>query len=202
MFSIVFVAKKMFASAGVCSICKKNSGSSVCTGCGRSFCIKDFKAHRQSLSLEIEDLLVDGEEILSRSKENSSNFVLSKITEWEKISISNVRSVAEKLRAELSDLLENRRRQSVSELSRIFSKVEEMKKSENFVEKDLNLIKKNLSKIRSDLENFSSIEVRLWPIEPEKFAEIRSEKRQKSSFGFPTTKNVRSLKKVRFEFST
>lgn len=143
--------------------CKCNKGGAIftCDGCHHSFCLKHTSDHRQELSQQMDNI---GQEYdtLKRDidlQDTNNNSLLNKIDQWEEDSISNIRSCAEKARADLKRLNEEAKNQLNEMMKKISDELRSNQKSDEYTEDNITQWTNQLKTLRLELEKLSEIEI-------------------------------------------
>ena len=149
----------MIVASQQCSICRKQLGTSYCTGCGAYFCMKHFRQHRQTLTGQLETILADRSALQERIQQAKQakdvrSPLLAQIDEWQSTTIARVKAVAEQARAQVAELLESRRTKLSNDFKRFSHELLDFKETENFVEHDLTRSKRLLQQLSNELKQW------------------------------------------------
>lgn len=157
------------ASSNRCSTCQKNPGISFCPGCKAYFCDKDFKAHRGILVRDLDRAGTDRNELQGKIKKVKSlkqpgNLLLTRIDEWQQLTIEKVKQAAQQARQQVVKIMNSKRDEITREFQTLTEEIECLKDSESVLEPDLINLKRDLSRLNKDVEQFfqpSTIEVNM-----------------------------------------
>ncbi|CAF3884254.1 unnamed protein product [Rotaria sp. Silwood1] len=143
-----------------CSACNKTQAKSICAGCKKYFCRKDFKEHEQQLSIKFDnDIVRSHDELLEQmQKLEKSNYLsldlFDQIEQWKKTAIKKVEKAAEKAHHELIELIDKQRMIMTKQLEPITREIRCLRKEENFAEDDINRLKQKINEIQQKLKQF------------------------------------------------
>lgn len=103
-----------------CIKCDKGLGVTTCGGCQQWFCTKHFVDHRQELATQM-DYIGHEHDLFQRDliQENFTHPLLTRINEWEQISIKRIVTVAEEARKELSKYFDYNKEQLKTSLNQL-----------------------------------------------------------------------------------
>ncbi|CAF3716013.1 unnamed protein product [Rotaria sordida] len=143
-----------------CSACNKTQAKSICAGCKKYFCRKDFKEHEQQLSIKFDnDIVRSHDELLEQmQKLEKSNYLsldlFDQIEQWKKTAIKKVEKAADKVHHELIELIDKQRMIMTKQLEPITREIRSLRKEENFAEDDINRLRKKINEIQQKLKQF------------------------------------------------
>ncbi|CAF1007495.1 unnamed protein product [Rotaria sordida] len=143
-----------------CSACNKTQAKSICAGCKKYFCRKDFKEHEQQLSIKFDnDIVRSHDELLEQmQKLEKSNYLsldlFNQIEQWKKTAIKKVEKAADKVHHELIELIDKQRMIMTKQLEPITREIRSLRKEENFAEDDINRLRKKINEIQQKLKQF------------------------------------------------
>lgn len=145
------------APAKHCSICEKNPGTCVCTGCQATFCRKHFNDHHTTLFKELDGLLGDRsylqDQINKADHHNDSRSqILLQIDEWQRATIKKVTEAAEQARQQVVKLLSSRQVEIRTRFRQLSDELDCLKEREDLVEQDLTRQKEMIRALKQDLE--------------------------------------------------
>lgn len=146
-------------TSGLCCKCK-NNGIIICDGCHRSFCVNHLTDHRQELARQVDEVWKQ-HDILKRDIDTQSTdkMLLTQINQWEKESIENIRSHAEKVRADLKRSTEDSRTQFNILINKLSDKLRKTRQDNTFTETDISQWTAQLEKLRNELNPLFGIEL-------------------------------------------
>ena len=95
-------------SKSFCVIClsKTVHGVFKCQGCSQTFCLNHTKEHRDLLSEQLEELLLDQTDFLNQFhlNQHSSSILIDQIDQWEKNAINQIQQTAKNARTQIEHL--------------------------------------------------------------------------------------------------
>jgi len=136
-----------------CSTCDKGGGIFTCDGCQQSFCRKHSEEHRQELAIQM-DSVGQEHDILQRdiNRDVGTHPLLSRIDIWERESIYKIQQVANKARADLNQLIGEKKQELKTTMGRLTNELQSSRESEDYTELDLKKWIDQLNELRQDLE--------------------------------------------------
>jgi BMFP domain-containing protein YqiC len=140
-----------------CSKCDKGGGILggifTCDGCHQSFCRKHSEEHRQELAIQM-DSVGQEHDILQRdiNREADVQPLLSRIDVWERESINKIQQVANQARADLNQLINQKKQELKTTVGRLINELQSSRESEDYTELDLKKWIDQLNELRQDLE--------------------------------------------------
>ncbi|CAF4844519.1 unnamed protein product, partial [Rotaria sp. Silwood2] len=138
--------------SSLCSVCNKPSARSFCIGCEKYFCRKDFQEHEQNLSSTFAKEIVGSyDELFDLTKKSEkSNYlslnVFAKVEQWKQTTMNKVEKVAEKVRDELIQLIEDQKITIIKQFEPIAKEIHSLQQ-ENVIETDIDRLGKKLNEI-------------------------------------------------------
>jgi hypothetical protein len=140
-----------------CSVCRKQLGSSYCTGCGAYYCMKDFKSHRGVLFNEMDAIIADRNDLQDKiikaaQYSDSRGPLFHQIDEWQNITMGKVKHVADQARQQVAKLLINKRMKLNSDFKRFSQDLIYFRETENFVENDLTRLKEQIHQLNYEMK--------------------------------------------------
>ncbi|CAF4580402.1 unnamed protein product [Rotaria sp. Silwood1] len=146
--------------SNLCSTCNKSLARCFCIGCKKYFCSKDFKEHKQQLSIKFNNEIVTSHnELLNRiQKLEKSNYfssdLFAQIEEWKKSTINKVEKAAERTHHNIIELINIQRIIITKQLEPITKEIRCHREKENFLENDIDRLRKKIHEIQHKLEQF------------------------------------------------
>ncbi len=103
-----FLKILMSNSKACCVTCNKGIGQFKCEGCLQTFCMKHVTEHRQRLSQQLDEVIVEHDLFQQTiiDDQNRKHRLLVYIDQWEEKSIEKIRQTAQDIREQI-DQLEN-----------------------------------------------------------------------------------------------
>ena len=145
-----------------CSKCPKNQGHVTCGGCEQWFCIKHLLEHRQELSHQLTEHILERDQLQANLTADGSarpHLLLTRVDRWEAKSIERIKRVAQQVRTELEGIL-SRSRRTIEELLRpITAELEENQRTDNYTELELTRWMRQLKELKEQLEKPPSVEM-------------------------------------------
>lgn len=144
-------------SKPVCASCQKNIGQFKCEGCNETFCLQHVTEHRQVLSQQLEEVIIEYDSIQQNLSENTNRHrqFMSDIDKWEDKSIEKIRTFANDIRKQVNQM---KNVFNVEELNQLKEQIRIARENSDFFENDLRQWIQVLEKLKNDLNtsNFSS----------------------------------------------
>jgi hypothetical protein len=144
-----------------CSMCKKNEAKCTCTGCKQFFCVKHFNEHRQQLSINFDrDVLTTHDELLkqinqAKQPNNSSADLFSQIDRWEKTTIDKIHKTAEKIRHELTELLDSKTETLTKQFESLTTEVRRRREEDDFAEDNVKHLQQQINQLKIFFEQLT-----------------------------------------------
>ena len=135
-----------------CVSCDKGSAVMTCDGCQRSFCLKHIVEHRQQLAIEM-DTIGQEHDIFRRDlmEDTVVHPLRQRIDAWEQDSITKIQVAADAARADLRQLLEQRKTALHSSMESIASQIQSCRELDDYTENDLANFTAQLKELRQKL---------------------------------------------------
>jgi DNA repair exonuclease SbcCD ATPase subunit len=148
------------ASSNRCSVCPKGAGTCFCPGCKAYFCDKDFKQHREMLFNSLDELTVDRNDLQEKinkasSKKQFGSSLLSRIDEWQEITIGKVKQAAEQARQQALKIMNSKREEITRQFQTLSQELEQLRETEGVLEQDLARLKQQIGQLNKGLEQLS-----------------------------------------------
>lgn len=143
-----------------CITCTKNGGILTCNGCEQVFCNTHAIEHRENLAKELDYIIQEHDSIQNEIQQISTDHALFKqIDQWEKDSITKIKSTAETARKTLETLI-NQSKENLSKVCHdigvdLISSVD----TQDYLENDFNRWTEQLNKLKSEIIWPSSINI-------------------------------------------
>ena len=134
------------ASSNRCSVCPKGAGTCFCPGCKAYFCDKDFRNHRGMLVNGLDEITVERNELQekinkAKPQKQSGSSILSRIDEWQQITIDKVIQAAEQARQQVLKIMNSKREEITREFQTLSQELEQLRETEGVLEQDLTRLK-------------------------------------------------------------
>lgn len=145
-----------------CSTCDKTAAKCNCAGCKSYFCVKHFNEHRQQLSVKFDDDIVKAQGDLVKKVDEVNQLImpstdlLSQIDQWENETIANVHKTAEKIRSQLTELVNQDRTQIRNQFDKLTKEIVTLKEDDDFAEDDIIRLHSTINQIQKSIEQLSS----------------------------------------------
>lgn len=137
----------------LCSTCKKASGILICQGCRRDFCSRHVTEHRQELSLQLDELAINHDQlqqtILEQDAQPTCHPLMKEFDQYEQQTNDNIRE-------ELLQILAQHRSQISNDLMRITNELKQARYDDDFMEIDLKRWKEKLNQLKASLDSVHS----------------------------------------------
>jgi hypothetical protein len=141
-----------------CSICQRAGGNCICGGCQTFFCVKHFLEHRQALSTQFDHDVVTSHNELLEEIHQSNNFpddLFSQIDRWEKSTIEKVHNAAEKVRHQLTLLINTDRETLTKKFEDLTKEICRRRKEDDFIENDIEHIRQQINLLQQSFEQLN-----------------------------------------------
>ena len=147
------------ASSVVCHICQNRPGRMYCTGCDQYFCAADFKKHRYELSMILDNLIHERDQLQDDFKlfqalnqdENIHPLILQ-INRWENTIIDHVREVAINARERINKLVIEENQEMTNRIVTSSNMLVDMKETDDFIETDLRQCRGIIDQLQNDVK--------------------------------------------------
>lgn len=144
------------ASKPLCASCQKNIGQFKCEGCIQSFCLQHVTEHRQDLSHQLEEIIIEHDSIQQNLSQNTNQHrqFMVRIDQWEEKSIEKVRKAANDIRQQVNQC---KNIFNINELNKLKGQIRIARESNDFFENDLRNWRQIVENLKSNLNtSFSS----------------------------------------------
>ena len=150
------------ASSNRCSVCPKGAGTCFCPGCKSYFCDNDFISHRGMLVNGLDEITIERNELQekinkTKSQKQSGTSILSRIDEWEEITIEKVKQAAEQVRQQVLKMMNSRKEEIMKEFQSLSQELEQLRETRAVLEQDLTRFKQQIARINIDLSQLSQL---------------------------------------------
>ena len=146
-----------------CVKCPKGQAEVMCGGCGQWFCLKHLLQHREELSRQMDELIVEHDRLqhdLIGGDNEQQHPLLTRVDQWESDAIHRIKQVANEVRDQLKDLLGQSKRRLEEWLRPISTELQEKRQVENYTEIDLTRWMSQLREVKRQLEKQTTIEIK------------------------------------------
>ncbi|CAF0933940.1 unnamed protein product [Adineta ricciae] len=141
-----------------CSICEKNAAMCNCVGCQAFFCIKHFNEHRQQLSLQYDQDVIEPcdrlvEQINQAQNSNDTSFEhFVTIDQWEASTMDIVKRTANRAREQLTRLLDDEKELLRKQFDRLTQEIRRQREEDEFAEEDITRFRTKINKLQQALQ--------------------------------------------------
>jgi hypothetical protein len=130
--------------------------------------MKDLKNHHVQLLTELDVLIEDRNELHEKinkatQQSHSASGLLSKIDEWQKITLAKVKEAADRARQQVSIIMNTKRMEIATKFETFSKELVHMKETEEFVHDDLTRLQQMIQDLNQDLKQLAhppSVELR------------------------------------------
>ncbi len=148
------------ASSNRCSVCPKGGGTCFCPGCKAYFCDKDFRHHRRMLVDGLDELTVNRNDLQEKinkisSEKQSGSLLLSRIDEWQQVTIEKVKQTAQQARQQVLKIMNSKQEEIKRQFQTLSQEFEHLRETEGVLEQDLARLKQQIDQLNKDLEQLS-----------------------------------------------
>ncbi|CAM4776769.1 unnamed protein product [Rotaria magnacalcarata] len=137
-----------------CTVCENKGVSGIfrCEGCSQTFCLQHTNEHRQYLTHQLKEIMLENEAIFKCFTDNKqSSLLFDQINQWEKDSIVKVQQTAQNARLQIQQFSQVQKEQTKEKFSQINKQLEEARQTQKYLEKDLYRWKILLEQLQYDL---------------------------------------------------
>ncbi|CAF2047719.1 unnamed protein product [Rotaria magnacalcarata] len=137
-----------------CTLCENKGVSGIfrCEGCSQTFCLQHTNEHRQYLTHQLKEIMLENEAIFKCFTDNKqSSLLFDQINQWEKDSIVKVQQPAQYARLQIQQFSQVQKEQTKEKFSQINKQLEEARQTQKYLEKDLYRWKILLEQLQYDL---------------------------------------------------
>ncbi|CAF1170532.1 unnamed protein product [Didymodactylos carnosus] len=144
-----------------CDICQERQATLSCTGCQQIFCKQDMTQHRQQLSLELDLVMREHNDLDKRIKhkmtgdQSGHRQLLDQINDWEKAALVEIKDTAQQAREQVHLLLD----QPAHHLKQIADDIESRMKEEDYVETEIEYWSNQVKKLSKEIEMSDSTSI-------------------------------------------
>ena len=145
-----------------CSKCPKSQGHATCGGCEKWFCIKHLVEHRQELSEQLSECILERDQLqanLTADDSDRQHPLLIRIDRWEAKSIERIKQVANEVRSQLKMLVSRSERRVEEALRPLTAELEENQRNGDYTELELTRWMRRLNELKEQLEKASMLEM-------------------------------------------
>ncbi|CAF0738813.1 unnamed protein product [Adineta ricciae] len=147
----------MASSKPPCAACgNKGVGIFRCEGCLQVFCRKHLNEHRDALSHQLDEIVLEHDTLQQTICENTKaaekqHPVLKQIDQWEKEAIQKIQRMAEELKQQVKELYGTPR--ISKQLRELAEQLQKARIDDDYVESDFDKWKATLQKLQDDLKD-------------------------------------------------
>jgi hypothetical protein len=146
-----------------CTTCGKVSGLFTCQGCQKDFCTRHVSEHRQELGKQMDELILDHDRFRQNLIEQTTSPqlqpMMKQIDQWEEESIDKIHRIANDVRKQLQNKLNEHTAKLTEKLTNIADELRTASEDDDFLETDLKQWMEKLNRLRKDLSNPPNIEI-------------------------------------------
>lgn len=145
-----------------CVTCHQQRRVVHCDGCGAYFCFHCFKYHRDEISVQFEQIIVQHDhlqDIYGHQETLQEHHLFSKIGAWEHDTIAKIKQAATAARDELRQLLCETNARTNKILDEVSQQLLMAKEVKNYTEIDLASWKKRLIDIQKEFETPLQVDI-------------------------------------------
>lgn len=136
-----------------CAKCKTAGGIAICDGCNQSFCSNHFVEHRQNLSLEMDTIGQNYDELRrDLTAEPKEHPLVARINTWEQQSIEQIKKAAETARDDLQKLINEIKLELEATAYLVVTEIKSSRNSDDFTENDFQRWTEQLKELRRAFE--------------------------------------------------
>ena len=139
-----------------CAICGKATGTFMCRGCSKDFCLRHTNEHRQDLNKQMdEDIIPLHDQLRQNINEQTNKFdhdpLMKQIDEWEQTSIEKIRQTANDARQQLLNISNKHIDHMKETLEHLTQQLKKARDDDCFFESQLKEWKNKLDALKKDL---------------------------------------------------
>ncbi|CAF3183490.1 unnamed protein product [Rotaria sp. Silwood2] len=136
----------------------KSVGILKCEGCSQIFCRKHVNEHRDLLSHQLDEIVLEHDTLQQmileeKNKENNNHPLLKQIDKWEQESIKKIQQTANEARQQIEKLIGSQKEMISKELHDLAEQLRKARIDDDFVETDLHKWTNMLEKLQRDVTN-------------------------------------------------
>ena len=138
----------------VCVKCSKGSGQVLCGGCEQWFCLKHLTEHRQELSQQMDALTLEHDQLQQHLIDDTFDYpcpLTTRVDRWELQSIERIKEVANKVRSQLRETLNQKKRTILQCFADITKELVDNREAETYTEPDLDKWMDQLKQLREQM---------------------------------------------------
>ncbi|CAF3383294.1 unnamed protein product [Rotaria socialis] len=141
-----------------CVACQ--NGVATCSGCQKRFCLTHFTEHRQELDKRMGEVVHEHNQLREAlGSQDTVHPLLSRIEDWEKVSIQKIKNTVEQARADLQAFLDRTKHRLVDSLGSIADQLKSSQAATVYTENELDEWMKQLVELRQMFEKPQNIEI-------------------------------------------
>lgn len=136
------------------SCTKCQNGIATCSGCSKRFCLPHFTEHRQELDKRMDEVVREHSLIRTAFKPQwTMDHLLTRIDEWESISIKKIQDTAQQARTDLEACFDCTKNRLIDSLGNMAMELRSNQESTIYTEKELDRWMRQLIELRKTVEN-------------------------------------------------
>ena len=141
-----------------CARCTTGRAIATCNGCEAMFCIIHFNEHRAELTRVMDTITLEHDSLRhDLYEETVEHPLLSRINAWEEESMKIIKTVADRARTKLHQILTEKKHDVISLLENFTAELQVRRDSEDFTENDLRKWTEKLKSFRDTFDDCSNI---------------------------------------------
>ena len=144
-----------------CFICGKEKLTYPCQGCSNRFCFDHLGQHRLELSLQLEHIQNDHDQLRQNINDQkldpTQHTILKQIDRWEKESVNRIKQTAQQCREKWIDYSNAYLLRIEQKLKHLAEHIKEMQRENEVNEIDLNSLKRRLRGLQKELDQPTNI---------------------------------------------
>ena len=151
------IIHRTMASSYHCSVCSKDAGTCICSGCKAYFCDHDFQGHRRILLDELDALASHRNDLLEKvdkitSSDELDDRFFAKIDEWQQTTIEKVKRAAELARQQTIKVMNSKKKELKTQFQLLSENSKELRNTKGVIEQDLTRLKQEIHRLSEALE--------------------------------------------------
>lgn len=147
-----------------CFTCRKERTAYKCEGCSKFFCFNHLHEHRQQLSKELDEIVINcdltRQTILEQKNEPQKHPLIREINQWEENAIQKIRQTAEEARRSILKGATMYHKQIEEKLNRLTDELRINRQEDDLTETDLLKWQGELAQLTEKLTKPSNVNVR------------------------------------------
>ena len=147
-----------------CAICGKEKSSYRCGGCSREFCFNHLADHKQELSKQFDEIVVNRDlfrqTLTEQPADPQKHVLIQQIDQWERHSIKKIRQAADQARQSVFENTVAQIAELETKLNKLTDQLRQSRQENDFNETDLRQFQEELVRLTKALAKPPNVSIR------------------------------------------